>query len=264
MVMVALGLGFAGYIQATRANNTEDEESAAGSNAFAGRRAYLANHQSGHGGGTLFHWTDTATPKQNEPFIGQCFYTPDEPSAPLSAGAGHSHEGSNDLIPPHSGGRGLFASNSGGGSSDGFDGGFFRGGFSGGAASASRGHGDNGKPGSAHDGPPAGTPTNTNGSESAGPGSAEPESGDAPPSNQHEEQTPPGPGTGDPQDPSKTPEEEHTPTGPGPDHPDEGGPYPPYFEDPPKDVHPVPEPATIGLFALGGLAAAALRRRRRN
>jgi hypothetical protein len=286
MTLAALGLGFVSYVQVTRANpNREDRDFQAGEMSFPGHRAYLANHQAGHGSSmsTWAHPEDQAYSGSAEPYIGQCYYNPSEPDARTDA-AESKYGGSAESPYPVTGGHGAIYGGDGDSRwSSNFSvggGGFGNVGFGGGGGGGKKHHDNSSdnppqQPGS--NDPPNGSNDTHEGHPQGGdttpPGNGEPKAGDPPPPNngdqtQHSDDSPPGPGSGDPK-PGEPPAaneggDGHDPSGPptNPDPPSQNDGTPPQTEQPPE-THAVPEPGTLGLLAFG-MAAAALRRRRRN
>ncbi|HEV7714117.1 MAG TPA: PEP-CTERM sorting domain-containing protein [Steroidobacteraceae bacterium] len=277
LTLAAFGLGFAGFIQAMRANsNGQQADSGKSEYEYLNDEANRTNHP-GHGARQLHVNTrqsntagslDIEGPPSTdgEPQIGQCF---DSARQALERALARGGEGGpNEVLayassPATAGGDKY--SDYAGGSWGGFSGSAFI------ARGGSRHSGNGGTPGNGGDN----TQHDAPGQASAGPDTPkdDPKKDDS-----KDESTPPAPGTSDPQvDPPPTkqadPEEPKppttTPTGPQIpptviDPPPSSD--PPYFEPPPpgngNDVHTVPEPGTLGLIALGA-AALGLRRRRK-
>lgn len=237
----------------------------------------------------------------DEPEIGQCFIpiARDHDAAPVGAVAQDDHGDSGNR--GHSGGGSVHAGvDAWSGSGSHYMGGF-AGSFGSGGGFASRGNSSGGSSGlskSSNDKPAQNAPPTASGSNTDQPsggnpnhpnngnpnppgnsnpnpsGSGEPKAGDPPPANNP---NPPQNNSNPPNPPQNKPETQNPPIDPPAkppvnppapqERPPEGGPNdapPPWTEDPPKEVHSVPEPATTGLMAFGIAAAAALRRRRRN
>ena len=110
MMAAALGLGFVGYIQATRASNTEEQDFQVGDESFSAHDVGLTNHQSRHDS-AVFKWIEperssSKTPNADgEPAIGQCHWYPSASRHPLTDGA-DAHGDSADVPPPTHGANG--------------------------------------------------------------------------------------------------------------------------------------------------------------
>ena len=274
MTLAALGLGFVGYVQVTRANNDREERDfQVGGLSFPGHRAYLANHQAGHGS-AAFNWAPAQDQEYSgsaEPYIGQCYSDREDEQQARTDG----HGGSGDMRPP----AGSGGDHSSGGDSSRWSGNFsvWNGGF-GGVGFGGGGGGGGGGDKKHHDDSSGNLPQGSSDTHDRNPqqgdttprGNDEPKAGDPPTNNgdqtQHSDDSPAGPGSGDPK-PGEPPLANEGSDGPqtNPNPPDQNDPHdgtPPQTDQPPES-HAVPEPGTLGLLALG-MAAAALRRRRRS
>jgi hypothetical protein len=287
-IAAALGLAFAGY-SATRANGTEDFPRPAKPLPVKADAGYRQNHQIEHNG-AVFEWMDVAASldrstvlpgRDDEPVRGKDLVAganENEELEPVAvehaervgsgwAGYGLAGGGGGGGTPKNgdewSGGRyaSAFAFGFGGGM------GSFGGG-GGGSGSSDNSKGTSGSNDPAGDKPHQDTPAGSNGNKDDKPGTGDPKAGDPPatgPTNQdppsgEQNQNPPGGSN----DGHQNDGDHHNGGGNhhhDGDHPHNGGDHPNGGHNPP---HSVPEPATFGLLGFGIVAAAALRRRRRD
>jgi hypothetical protein len=284
MTAAALGLGFVGYV--ALANGTEESANRpSGSSETSGSNTgYRANHQQAHGG-AVFAWMDAAatwnhSPRHNEGevTIGQCFMpsSSQDDEAAGSAMASDDTGRANKPAGGSSGASGYETDTWAGGHryAGGYAGG---GGFSGGVGSGGKNNNASGSsdPSSSKPTQDAPAPASST-AEEPGSGSADPKAGDPP---QVSQDPPANDNTGNPTNPptqeqtkdlDKTPDEkpEQKPDVDQTKDEGKGGgtdeTTPPWVDTAPKDVHGVPEPATMGMLGFALAAAAALRRRRRN
>jgi hypothetical protein len=307
ITLAAFGLGFAGYLQATRANS-DGPQANFGQQADIAENNFRMNHQAGKGS-TEFeqkmpNWrasrtangsaaTALLTSTPEEPKIGQCYDTEDDPRDEPAPGSGTAaREDAGAAIQP----PGSYATdnNSFAGGSWSFGGNAIsRGAWSGGGSasggsSSSGGSGHPGSDGTQHDDSshdpiaPQGNNQGDNANDNAHSGdTTHHNEADSPPHNNAGGNSPELPNTpngGPAVDPPKgdAPKDQSTPPGTG-SHEPEGSTLPPtdhhddYTDpgrdippsDPQHEVHSVPEPGTLGLIACG-LAALGMRRRRRS
>src|SRR5262249_39797486 len=114
----ALGLGIVGYIQITRANDSDEPPHTRAEDLLLSSRGYLANHQAEHGGAEFFWPSDKVQTNHAPAIAGESGEGSAAPAEELTASTESADEVSGDSRPyfgagaGHAGHSTSFASNS--------------------------------------------------------------------------------------------------------------------------------------------------------